>query len=170
MRLRPATPADFAFIRSLTTRPDYAPFIGDSDEAQLQAWCDSPQAQVLIWEGEHGPSGFGIFTEIGHPTGRVELYRLALAQAGGGRGDAFFAALLDHAFGHLGVARVWLDASGENPRAMKVYERGGCTREGVQRAHWWRPALGRAVDLHLFGINRDEWQALRGTAIAAAET
>ena len=164
MRVRPAGPADFAFIRSLTTRPDYAPFISDSDEAQLQAWCDSATAQVLIWEGDGLRQGFAVFTEIGHPTGRVELYRLALAQAGGGMGDAFFAALLDHAFGTLGAARVWLDASGENPRAMKVYLRGGCTREGVQRAHWWRPALGRAVDMHLFGILRDEWRALRAGA------
>lgn len=35
--LRPAAPADFAFVRSLCQRPDYAPFIGDDDEAQLAA-------------------------------------------------------------------------------------------------------------------------------------
>ena len=53
--------------------------------------------------------------------------------------------------------RLWLDASGENPRAMKVYDRAGMQREGIQRAHWWRPCLGRAVDLHLFGMSREEW-------------
>jgi RimJ/RimL family protein N-acetyltransferase len=158
--LRPATAADIPFVRSLTTRADYAPFIGDSDEAQLAAWMASPAARVVIWT-DGSAQGFAILREIGDPSGRVELFRIALDQAGGGRGDAFFAALLDHAFGDLGAARVWLDASGENPRAMKIYERAGCRREGVQRAHWFRPCLGRAVDLHLFGMMRDEWAALR---------
>lgn len=164
MTLRNATLADIGFIRSLTTRPDYAPFIGDSDEATLQGWIDSPEARVLIWDEGKGPAGFAIFREIGDPSGRVELFRIALAQSGGGRGDAFFAALVDYGFATLGAARLWLDASGENPRAMKIYERAGFRREGVQRAQWWRPCLGRAVDLHLFGMMRDEWQAERPPA------
>ncbi len=158
MSLRPATADDIPFIRSLTTRPDYAPFIGDADAAQLQAWIDSPAARVVIWE-PGDKRGFAVFREIGDPSGRVELFRIALDRAGGGRGDAFFAALLDHAFARLNAARMWFDASGENPRAMKVYERAGCRREGIQRAHWFRPCLGRAVDLHLFGILRSEWAA-----------
>jgi RimJ/RimL family protein N-acetyltransferase len=159
--LRPAGLADIAFIRSLTTRPDYAPFIGDSDVATLQGWIESPTARVVIWEDGEA-KGFAVFREIDHPGASIELFRIALESAGTGRGDAFFNVLLDHAFRDLGAARVWFDASGENPRAMKVYERAGCLREGVQRAHWWRPVLGRAVDLHLFGIMRAEWLALRG--------
>lgn len=161
MTLRPATAADIPFIRSLTTRPEYMPFIGDADAAQVQAWIDSPAARVVIWT-DGTATGFAIFREIGDPSGRVELFRIALDIPGGGRGDAFFAALVDHAFADLGAARLWLDASGENPRAMKVYERAGCQREGIQRAHWWRPSLGRAVDLHLFGMLRQDWLALRG--------
>lgn len=160
MSLRPATAADFGFIRSLTTRADYAPFIGDDDEAVLHGHLANPAARIVIWEGD-GAKGFAIFREIGEPSGRVELFRIALDQAGGGRGDAFFNALLDHAFGDLGAKRMWFDASGENLRAMKIYERAGCQREGILRAHWWRPVLGRAVDLHLFGMLRAEWQSLR---------
>lgn len=166
--LRPATPADIPFVRSLTARPDYAPFIGESSAEELQALIDSPAARVLIWQAD-GATGFAIFRQLDAPSGAVELFRIALDQAGGGRGDAFFAALLDHGFQALGAARIWLDASGENPRAMKIYERAGCLREGVQRAQWFRPCLGRAVDLHLFGMMRAEWQALRaGSALAAA--
>jgi RimJ/RimL family protein N-acetyltransferase len=69
--------------------------------------------------------------------------------------------LTDHAFEHLGAARVWLDASGENARAAKVYDKAGYRLEGVLRAHWWRPALGRSVDLLLYGLLRAEWQAGR---------
>ena len=161
MTLRPAELADIAFIRGLTTRPDYASFIGDSDVVTLQGWINSPAARVVIWE-DGGAKGFAVFRQIGDPSGAVELFRIALDSTGTGRGDAFFNALLDHAFRDLGAARIWFDASGENPRAMKVYERAGCLREGVQRAQWWRPSLGRAVDLHLFGIMRAEWLALRG--------
>lgn len=161
MTLRPATPADFAFVRSLTENPAYSPFIGDADAAQLQAWCDSPAARLLIWE-DGAARGFAVFREIGDPSGAVELFRLALTPAGGGHGAAFVAALVDHAFRALEARRVWLDASGENPRAMTIYERAGFTREGVLRQQWYRPVLGRAVDLHLFGLMRDEWQAARG--------
>jgi RimJ/RimL family protein N-acetyltransferase len=159
--LRAATVADFAFVRSLTTRADYTPFISDEDEAALAGYLADPTARLMIWEPGDGPRGFAIFCEVGHPSGRVELMRIALEATGQGQGARFFAALLDHAFATLGAARVWFDASGENPRAMTVYERAGCRREGVLRQHWWRPALGRAVDLHLFGMLRDEWQVRR---------
>lgn len=159
--LRAATGADIGFIRDLTTRADYAPFIGDSPVADLQGWIDSPAAAVLIAEENGQPAGFAIFREIGDPSGRVELFRIALAQTGGGRGDAFFNALLDYGFEVLAAQRIWLDASGENPRAIKIYQRAGCVVEGILRQHWFRPCLGRAVDLHMMAMLRDEWAALR---------
>lgn len=157
--LRPATVADIPFIRSLTTRADYAPFIGDSDDAQLGLWIASPAARVVIWEGA-GAKGFAVFRELDSPGGIVELFRIALDSAGGGRGDAFFNALVDYAFRELGAVRLWLDASAENPRAVKIYTRAGFTEEGRLRGHWFRPALGRAVDLILMGMQRREWEAL----------
>lgn len=155
--LRSATTADIPFIRSLTTRPDYAPFIGDADAAQLQAWIDSPADRVLIWDGP-GATGFAVFHSADQPV--VELFRIALDRAGGGKGDAFFRALVDYAFRDLGAARLWLDASAENPRAVKIYARAGFRQEGRLRAHWFRPTLGRAVDLILMGMMRAEWEAL----------
>lgn len=161
--LRPATAADIGFIRSLTTRPDYAPFIGDADEAQLRDWIASPSSRVLIWEA--GARGFAIFRSADQPV--VELFRIALDRAGTGQGDAFFRALVDFAFRDLGAARLWLDASAENPRAIKVYARAGFRQEGRLRAHWFRPALGRPVDLILMGMLRSEWQALEATSARA---
>lgn len=161
--LRPAATADIPFIRSLTTRPEYAPFIGDADAAQLQAWIDSPTDRVLIWEG--AARGFAIFHDADQPV--VELFRIALDRAGGGQGDTFFRALVDFAFRDLGAQRLWLDASAENPRAMKVYARAGFRQEGRLRAHWYRPALGRAVDLVLFGMLRAEWEALEPNSARA---
>lgn len=160
MSLRLATPADFPFIRALSQDPANTPFISDEDETALAAYLTDPEARLYIWEENGAAAGFALYCEIGHPSGRVELRRLALAPTGGGRGLAFVRTLTDHAFEHLDAARVWLDASGENARAAKVYDNAGYRLEGIQRAHWWRPALGRSVDLLLYGILRDEWQAL----------
>ena len=162
MSLRPATPDDLTFIHAITSRPEVMPFLTNESEAELALFLADPTSRLLIWQPQGTPAGFALFCEIGHPTGRVELRRIALATQGSGMGDAFFAALMSHAFVGLNAARLWFDASGENPRAMKIYERSGCRREGIQRAHWWRPVLGRAVDLHLFGLMRDEWLALQG--------
>ncbi|MFN3576978.1 MAG: GNAT family N-acetyltransferase [Tabrizicola sp.] len=159
MTLRPATARDLGFIRAITARPDMGAVLTDETEAELALYLTDPESRLLIWEPQGRPAGFALFCEIGHPTGRVELRRLALDRPGSGMGDAFLAALLAHAFADLNAARLWFDVSGENLRAMRIYERAGCRREGIQRAHWWRPELGRAVDLHLFGMMRDEWLA-----------
>ena len=159
MTLRPATSADFGFIRGLAQRPDYAPFISDDDEAALAAHLSNPAHRLLIWENGAGPAGFALYCEIGEPSGRIELRRLALAETGTGAGRAFLDDMIAYAFRDLGAQKLWLDASSENPRAQRVYERAGFTLEGRLRQHWYRPALGRCVDLMLYGILREEWAA-----------
>lgn len=159
MRLRAATASDFPFIRALAQRPDYAPFITDEDDAALAAYLTSPSARLLIWETDQTPAGAALFGEIGDPSGRVELRRLVLAGAGKGAGAAFLNALCAYAFEDLAAKRLWLDASGENLRAQRTYVRAGFTLEGRLRDHWYRPALGRTVDLMLYGMSRAEWLA-----------
>jgi RimJ/RimL family protein N-acetyltransferase len=165
--LRPATPADLGFVRALAGRPDYQPFLTDDPEEVLQTYLAAPDCQVLIWEPDGWPAGFAIFCEIGHPSGRVELMRLALDLPGQGRGLQFLRSLVDHAFGPLRATRLWLDCSAENPRALALYARAGFHQEGRLRAHWYRPALGRTVDLVLLGLLRADWQALEPFAADA---
>lgn len=168
MSLRPALPADFAFIRSLAQRPDYGIYITDEDEARLAVYASDPAFRLLIWDVDGVRAGFALFAEVGEPSGAVELRRLALDVAGGGMGLAFVRALTDYGFSVLGAKRVWLDASGENLRAQKIYERAGYRLEGRLRDHWWRPMLGRTVDLMLYGMLRAEWEALPPPAPLAA--
>lgn len=164
MRLRPATQADFPYIRALMQRPDYAAFVADEDDLALAAHLQSPSTRLLIWETDHDaanrtPAGVALYCEIGDPSGRVELRRLALGQAGQGQGVAFLADLCAYAFNELAASRLWLDASAENLRAQRAYIRAGFSLEGRLRAHWFRPALGRSVDLLLYGMLRDDWLA-----------
>ncbi len=157
MTLRPATPADFPFIRALAQRPDYAIYITDEDEARLAFYASDPAHRLQIWEENGTPAGYALWAEIGDPSGRVELRRLALDQAGGGKGLGFVQTLTAYGFDVLGAKKVWLDASGENLRAQKIYDRAGYTLEGRLRDHWYRPSLGRNVDVMLYGLLRDDW-------------
>lgn len=160
MRLRAATPDDFGFIRSLAQRPDYAQFITDEDETALARYLADPATRLLIWQDAAGPAGYALYCEIGDLSGRVELRRLALARAGKGEGSAFVRVLVDHAFNDLNAAKLWLDASGENLRAQKIYTRAGFRLEGRLVQHWYRPVLGRTVDVMLYGMLRSEWAAI----------
>lgn len=165
--LRPATAADFGFIRDLARRPDYALYITDEDDVALAGYLADPAARLLIWEVDGHPAGFALFCEIGDPAGRVELRRLALAAPGAGQGQVFLRVLVDYGFGTLGAARIWLDASSENLRAQKVYERAGFMLEGRLRQHWYRPSVGRVVDLMLYGMLRADWESLEPLANGA---
>lgn len=168
MTLRPALPADFAFIRALAQRPDYGIYITDEDEARLAFYASDAAHRLLIWDQDGAKAGFALFAGLDDPSGAVELRRLALDVAGGGQGLGFVRALTDYGFAVLGARRVWLDASGENLRAQKIYDRAGYRLEGRLRDHWWRPMLGRTVDLMLYGMLRAEWEALEPPAPLAA--
>jgi len=158
--LRQGGAGDFAFIRALAGRAENRPFITDEDEAGLQVYLDASDCEILIWEVDGRPAGYAIFCEIGHASGRVELMRLALAEAGQGAGRAFVRALVDRAFGTHGARRVWLDCSGENLRAQKTYVRAGFALEARLRNHDFVPVLGRNIDTLLYGMLRAEWEAL----------
>ncbi|GLS87776.1 hypothetical protein GCM10010873_27500 [Cypionkella aquatica] len=158
MKLRPALPTDFGFIRSLAGRAEYAPFITDDDETKLASYLSDPAALLLIWHDDHGPRGFALYGVPQDGSGVVELRRLALDLAGRGEGQAFLRAMISYAFADLAAQRLWLDASGENLRAQAAYVRAGFVLEGRLRGHWYRPALGRVVDLMLYGMLRSEWQ------------
>jgi RimJ/RimL family protein N-acetyltransferase len=158
--LRPGTKADLGFIRSLAQRPDYAAFITDESEEVLSGYLAAADYDVLIWQPEAVPAGFAIFCDIGLAHEPIMLMRLALAEAGRGEGKVFLRALLDHAFEGLKARRIWLDCSAENIRGQRAYLRAGFTLEGRLRAHYLADKPERLVDSLLYGILREEWQAL----------
>jgi RimJ/RimL family protein N-acetyltransferase len=162
--LRPGTPADLGFIQSLAGRPENAAFITDESAEILAGYLVAPDTEVLIWQPGSAPAGFAIFCDIGHPTEPIMLMRLALDEPGKGEGAAFLRALVDHAFAALQAERIWLDCSGENPRAQRAYVRAGFTLEGRLRQHHYARTLGRRIDSLLYGMMRSEWQALEPPA------
>ena len=164
--LRPAGLGDLAYIRSLVQRPGNAPYLTDEDEAGLTAYLNDPSAHLLIW-GDH--RGFALFCEVGKTGDIVELRRLCLDQPGKGEGALFVQTLIDHAFQVYRAQRLWLDCSSENLRAQRVYLREGFTLEGRLRQHEFITVINRTIDTLIYGMLRNQWQALpRISGLAAA--
>ena len=67
-------------------------------------------------------------------------------------------AVVDAAFGTLRVRKVWATADAPNIASIRVLEKLGMQREGLQREHHWR--RGEPVDIVLYAVLRDEWKAL----------
>ncbi len=163
MKLRAATPADFAAIRAIAGAPQHSLLITDEDEAALAGYLADPNARLFMVElGGDPQAGFALFCDIGSRSKTIELRRLALRQTDQGQGRAFVQMLTDYAFETLHANRVWLDTASDNYRAQKVYEGIGYTREGCLRQHGWIAPLGRPCDELIYGILRHEWQVLRG--------
>ena len=132
------------------------------------------EARALLAEIEHGYtrrtlSQWGIATRendrvIGTCTltsfsldhRRAEV-GFALGRAYWGRGYAVEAlhALLNHAFESLDLHRLEADADPRNARSIRVLERLGFRREGLQRQRYL--INGEAQDALLYGLLSSEW-------------
>lgn len=66
--------------------------------------------------------------------------------------------VLDYAFRHRNLRRVWLEVHSKNSRALKCYARCGFTEEGRLRQHAW--ISGEYADFVVMGLLEDEWEAL----------
>lgn len=154
--LRQAVAGDLAFVAALVQRPENSSFLTNEPEDALARYLVEPSSRLLIWGDRRG---FALFCGIGQAGDVVELRRLCLDQPGQGEGAEFLRCLIARAFADYDAARLWLDCSGENLRAQRVYARAGFTLEGRLRSHDHKPMLGRSVDQLLYGMMRDEWAA-----------
>jgi RimJ/RimL family protein N-acetyltransferase len=132
MKLRAATAADVDFIVAQEERPDYAGFIVRWPRSLHETNLEDPRLRYLIAERDDGTvAGYAILTLSAHRA--IELTRIVMAHPGRGDGRAACLAVLEHAFGALGVHRVALDVFEGNVRALNLYSSLGFRREGVLR-------------------------------------
>ena len=83
----------------------------------------------------------------------LHIFVADLRHRGRGLGRAAVRLLLDYAFDHLNLARVWLPVLSSNPAALRVYEQCGFEREGTLRRHVFN--AGAWADVVIMGILRD---------------
>lgn len=75
--------------------------------------------------------------------------------------------MLDYGFGTLNLNRVWLQVYASHTPAIRVYEKAGFRKEGVQREHHFLD--GRHEDGVLMGILRSEWAPLTLPVVGARQ-
>jgi len=161
MRLRQAEEADLAFIEAVERKPEYEPFILRwSLEQHLAAFHD-PDTSYLIFAEKAGgaPEGYAILSGLTSPNDAVLLQRLALAEAGRGRGRACCLAVMEHVFETLGAHRFHLDLFEANDRAAHLYRACGFEDEGLLRDAVRKD--GRYLSLRLMALLRPDYEALK---------
>ncbi len=75
---------------------------------------------------------------------------------GRGYGRESVSLLVDYAFRHHNMHKVWLQVHASNERAVRAYRACGFREEGRLRAHVW--SNGQYDDLIVMGLLAGEWQ------------
>jgi len=172
LRLRPFTHADL---------PAFVAYRQDPEVARYQGWDETFSAQDgrALFDKQRGvvPGTPGVWFHFGFEPAeggpmlgdcvlhvreddprQAEIgFTLARGHQGKGYAAEAVAALLDYAFGRLGLHRVVAITDARNAAAARLLERVGMRREGHYLQNvWFKGAWGDELS---FALLRDEWLA-----------
>jgi len=71
--------------------------------------------------------------------------------------------LLDYAFNHLNLNKIWLQTMALNKAALAVYQKMGFQDEGILREQKFKG--GKYIDIYVYGLLRREFNTLKETLI-----
>ena len=117
---------------------------------------DKPSARAI---------GTSLLFRYEEGSARAELgYALGRAHWGRGLMHEALTALVDCAFGTMGLRRLEAEVDTRNRPSARLLARLGFTQEGLLRQRW--VTKGEAKDMEMYGLLRDEWPHRRagGTA------
>jgi RimJ/RimL family protein N-acetyltransferase len=160
LRLRPFTAADEVVVHAIYADPEVMRWVGNGahrtvaeTRRALRAYADALRTRGYGFVAVVERSTGAVIGDAGlHPLGGrgpdVELgYTLARSAWGRGYATEVAGALVEHAFGALGMPRVLAQVEPENVRSRRVLEKLGMTQRGVRLAYG-RPHL-------LYGVERE---------------
>ncbi|MFB6988237.1 MULTISPECIES: GNAT family N-acetyltransferase [unclassified Streptomyces] len=175
---------DVPVLRSLLQDPEVSRLTGSSHGlADREPWDEAAEERMRAWYGTRREQADRLDLAVveratGACVGEAVLnewdsgnrscnFRIALAEAGQGRGFGTEAArlIVGYGFEGLGLHRISLGVFAFNPRARRAYEKAGFVAEGVRR-----DALlydGAWVDDIVMSILASEWERHRGHPKAA---
>ncbi|MFE7166173.1 GNAT family N-acetyltransferase [Streptomyces sp. NPDC057616] len=171
--LRPFTEADADTMWEIIEDPEVVRFTGEPSRELtpefVRSWygsrADRPdRLDLAVTDRATGELVGEVVLYEWDPQARSCTFRTLIGPRGRNRGLGTEATrlIVGHAFEHLGVHRIQLEAYGHNHRALRVYEKAGFTVEGVRREAELRD--GEWVDQVMMGILDREWAALSSTA------
>lgn len=105
-----------------------------------------------------GIDWIGETAEVGIVIGEKALW-------GQGYGPEALSLLLDHAFGTLGLRRVFLHVQASNTRAIRAYEKVGFVHEGRLRIA--QLFFGKGAEILVMGLRAEAWPGARTMEVGA---
>jgi UDP-4-amino-4,6-dideoxy-N-acetyl-beta-L-altrosamine N-acetyltransferase len=124
-------------------------------------WFDSlpgnPRRRDWIVLLDGAPAGVNSLVDIDIVQGRATVARYLAPDAPRGIGLGRFAEfkMIDHAFGPMGLRKLWSEVLADNVIAWTLHESHGFRREAMYRAHVVKS--GAARDVIGLGLLADEW-------------
>ncbi len=173
--LRLATPADLQALMAVNgddAVTEFLPYDSWRGLDDAQAWLQRTETQratgttlqfvVVHHAGTDPPLVIGtcLLFRFDEGSARCELgYVLGRAFWGQGLMREALVALIDTAFGSLGLRRLEAEVAPANAASAGLLQRLGFVREGLARQRW--VSKGAARDVISFGLLRDEWRPVR---------
>ena len=170
--LRPPAMSDAAEIRRLAGRREIAEntFLPHPyEEGMAEAFIQSSRSQweegeaavfaIVLQNGDRQIGNIGL-KEINMEHLRAEMgFWIGIDHWGNGYATEAGRAVVDFAFESLELNKVYANHFSTNPASGRVLQKIGMRKEGVRRQHIVR--FGETRDLVLYGIVREEWEAMR---------
>ncbi|MGV3589690.1 MAG: GNAT family N-acetyltransferase [Adhaeribacter sp.] len=95
-----------------------------------------------------------------HSVPKAEVgYYLAVSSEGSGYGTEALRAVINFAFGKLGVNKLYIRCALQNKRSYELAERCGFRREGLIRQDF-RDNSRQLIDVYYYGLTRSDFNAL----------
>jgi RimJ/RimL family protein N-acetyltransferase len=139
--------AEELWFESMIQRPPEAQVLVIEKRQPDNTWLPLGNCSLMDFDWHNRSAEFGIFI------GATENWNQ-------GYGTEATRLMLQFGFDHLNLHRIWLRVYENNPRAIRVYEKVGYVREGIQRQASFRD--GRYVNMVVMSILRPEWEAREG--------
>ena len=179
----PVLTTDRLLLRETAQHDVEAVFAMESDPVAMRYWSKPPMQSILeAWESvasamSHFQSHTALRWSITRPaddrmlghlslfnfseqSGRADIgYGLAREHWGRGLMNEALTAVVDYAFGPLGLRRLEADVDPRNAASLRALERLGFAREGLLRERW---QVGDEIsDTVFFGLLAREWRPRR---------
>jgi len=164
MTLRPLAEGDLGRTLEWLNRPDISAAIGvrtPITAAGQQAWFRDLAARrdkrvfAICRAADGGHIGNVSLDRIEPRHGTARLAIFIADGRGAGAGSRALSLLARHAFGDLGLVRLWCKTTAGDDRVIRFYQRLGFQVEGRLRGH--EVIAGRRVDKILLGLLADEF-------------
>ncbi len=176
MRLRPLLEEDVPLLTRWLFDPEVLPWLQLSEDPAELSTERAVRERYERMQADPFTETWRIDTEEGRPVGQIELVEIHPVQRraemhlllgekdlwGRGYGARAVMRLMEHAFGDLGLRRVFAMADGDNVRVIRLLERCGFVREGLLRRH--RLRHGEPTDMAVMGLLEEEYRAANDRA------